>query len=78
MEKQFHTPQGITIRELTDSETDPALVVEYEKDQDFIAILPSWQDVDDAITALTAATNVKVFLRKQARIVYWLAKNQED
>jgi hypothetical protein len=46
-----------------------------QKQQDIINNLPSWQEVDDAITAATTIAALKVIIRKMARVLYWLAKN---
>lgn len=38
--------------------------------------LPSWAQVDSAITAIGSLADAKAFLRKLSRVVYLLAKNQ--
>jgi hypothetical protein len=40
--------------------------------------LPSWQEIDDAITAATTIAGLKVIIRKMARVLYWLAKDKAD
>jgi hypothetical protein len=40
--------------------------------------LPSWQEIDDAITAATTIAGLKVIIRKMARVLYWLAKDRAD
>jgi len=40
--------------------------------------LPSWTQVDAAITAIGTLADAKVFIRKLARVVYWLAKDKAD
>lgn len=39
--------------------------------------LPSWSQVDTAITNIANLTDTKAIIRKLARVVYWLAKNTE-
>jgi hypothetical protein len=39
--------------------------------------LPSWSQVDAAVTAIANLSDAKAFIRKLARVVYWLAKNTE-
>lgn len=48
------------------------------KAQAFLDNLPSWSAVSKAVDNISNLTDAKVFLRKLARIVYWLAKNSED
>ena len=49
-----------------------------QREQDIIDNLPSWSQVDTAITNISNLDEAKVFLRKLTRIVYWLAKNAAD
>lgn len=42
-----------------------------------ITNLPSWTQVDAAITNIGNLADAKAFIRKLARVVYWLAKNTE-
>jgi len=46
--------------------------------QDIADNLPAWGQVQAAINAINTLQQAKVFLKKLTRIVYWLAKNQED
>jgi hypothetical protein len=39
--------------------------------------LPSWVQIDAAITNIANLADAKAFIRKLARVVYWLAKNTE-
>ena len=50
---------------------------EAAKMQALVDNLPSWSQVDEAITAIGSLADAKVFIRKLARVVYWLAKNSE-
>lgn len=40
--------------------------------------LPSWTEVDTAITNATNIAALKVIIRKMARVLYWLAKDKAD
>jgi len=46
--------------------------------QDIADNLPAWAQVQAAINSINTLQQAKVFLKKLTRIVYWLAKNQED
>ena len=48
------------------------------KIQDFADNIPSWNAVDTAITNITNLADAKVFIKKLSRVVYWLARNQQD
>lgn len=76
--KQFHSPVGITERELTVNETSPELKNEYEKDKAFNDNMPDWSTVSDAIDNINDLAGAKVFLKKLSRVVHWLAKNKID
>ena len=45
------------------------------KAQAFIDNLPSWSQVDTAITNIATLADAKAFIRKLTRVVYWLVKN---
>lgn len=45
--------------------------------QEVLDKLPSWNAVDTAVTNIANLTDAKVFIRKLARVVYLLAKNEE-
>jgi hypothetical protein len=49
-----------------------------KKHQAIIDNLPSWAQVDAAITAISNLADAKAFLRKLARLVYWDLKNEEN
>jgi hypothetical protein len=46
-------------------------------DQAISTNLPSWSAVDGAVTAISNLAEAKTFIRKLARVVYWLAKKTE-
>jgi len=46
-----------------------------QKLEDIITNLPTWSQVDTAITNIASLADAKVFLRKLSRVVYWLAKD---
>lgn len=48
------------------------------KAQAIIDNLPTWQAISDAIDAATTIAAIKIIIKKLARVVYWLAKNQAD
>ena len=48
------------------------------KAQALINNLPTWQEVADAIDAVTTIGGLKVVVKKIARVVYWLAKDRAD
>lgn len=48
------------------------------KMQSFIDNLPSWAVVSTAVDNIGNLADAKVFIKKLARIVYWLAKDQEN
>jgi len=43
--------------------------------QDIVDNLPSWAEIETAITNATTIAALKVIVKKLARVVYWLAKN---
>lgn len=47
-----------------------------QKETDFNNNLPTWQQVSGEIDGITALAGAKIVLKKIARVVYWLAKNQ--
>ncbi len=77
MKKQFHTENGITERELAENETSIELRIEYMKNKYINDNLPEWNTVGNAIDNISNLNEAKVFIRKLARVVYWLAKNEE-
>ena len=49
-----------------------------QKEHDFTDNIPNWQTVTNNIDAITNLAEAKAFLRKLARVVYWLAKNTSE
>ena len=48
------------------------------KAADYLANLPSWAQVETAITNIANLADAKGFLKKLTRVVYWLAKNTSN
>lgn len=48
------------------------------KAQAFLDNLPSWSAVQTAVDNISNLADARVFLKKLARIVYWLARDAED
>ncbi len=48
------------------------------KAQAIIDNLPSWAQVDTAITNIANLTDAKAFIKKLARVTYWLARDKAD
>ena len=48
------------------------------KAQALLDNIPSWAQVDAAVTNIANLADAKAFIRKLARVVYWLAKDRED
>ena len=48
------------------------------KAQAIIDNLPTWAEVDQAVTNISNLADAKAFIRKLARIVYWLAKDKQN
>ena len=46
------------------------------KAQDFLDNIPSWAGVSTAVDNIANLADAKVFIKKLARIVYWLAKDK--
>lgn len=44
----------------------------------FIDNLPSWNQVSTAVDNIANLADAKAFLKKLARITYWLARDKED
>lgn len=70
----------VTPEQLTSMLRTPEVIAkeqsEAQKKADIIDALPSWQQVSDAIDGVTTLNGLKVVVKKLARVVYWLAKNQ--
>lgn len=54
-----------------------AAMVKAAKAQAFLDNLPSWAQVATAVDDISSLAEAKAFLKKLARVVYWLAKDQE-
>jgi len=54
------------------------VVVQAAKAQSIIDNLPSWAQVNQAVTNISDLPSAKVFIRKLARVLYWLARNKSD
>jgi len=52
--------------------------VQEAKMQAFLDNLPPWTQVSTAVDNIGNLADAKVFLKKLARVVYWLARNQAD
>jgi len=48
------------------------------KAQDFLDTIPLWTEVSIAVDNIANLADAKVFIKKLARIVYWLAKDTSD
>lgn len=46
--------------------------------QEFVENLPTWLQVSNAVDNIASLAGAKAFLKKLARVVYWLAKNTAD
>jgi hypothetical protein len=60
----WNTPEAIALREA--------------KAQAIADNLLSWSQVSDVVDAISNLAEAKVFIKKLARVVYWLAKNKGD
>jgi len=49
-----------------------------QKTKDIIDNLPSWAHVSKAVDNIANLADAKIFLKKLARVTYWLAKNKKD
>ena len=54
------------------------MAVQAAKVQSIIDNLPSWAQVDQAVTNISNLADAKAFIRKLARLVYWLARDKAD
>ena len=48
------------------------------KAQAFLDNLPSWVQVEIAVGNIASLADAKAFLKKLARVVYWLARDKAD
>lgn len=51
---------------------------EAQREAYFIDNLPSWKQVSTAVDNIANLADAKAFLKKLARITYWLARDKED
>jgi hypothetical protein len=49
-----------------------------QRKQDIIDNLPDWQTVNTSIDNISDLDGARIFLKKLARVVYWLAKNTSN
>ena len=49
-----------------------------QRAQELVENLPTWLQVSNAVDNISNLAGAKVFLKKLARVVYWLAKNTAD
>ena len=54
---------------------DALFVVERQKQAELAANLPDWATVEAAVDNISNIASTKTFIKKLARVVYWLAKN---
>ena len=79
--KKWKAAGGVSGPEFTQVELDQQAAIEAEqaqKAQDIIDNLPSWAHVSTAVDNIANLADAKVFIKKLARITYWLAKNKKD
>jgi len=74
MDHQAHISQSIASY---NARVEEAIRIE-AKAQAIIDNLPTWAEIDAAITAATTIAGLKVIIRKMARVLYWLAKDRAD
>ena len=48
------------------------------KVQAFLDNLPSWDQVETAVDNIANLTDAKAFIKKLARVTYWLAREQQE
>lgn len=61
-----------------EAEQAAAIAAAQAREQAFLDNLPSWSQVDAAVTNIANLADAKVFIRKLARVVYWLARNKAE
>lgn len=49
-----------------------------QRKQDINDNLPTWAQVNTAVSNITNLDEAKTFILKLSRVVYWLAKNSQD
>ena len=67
----YNSPEQVALRQ---AEADRIAA----KAQAFLDNLPSWAQVDQAVTNISNLADAKAFIRKLARLVYWLARDKAD
>lgn len=66
--------ESILLAEAKDKADKEAEVL--QKETDINTNLPTWQQVSDGIDGISSLAGAKTTLKKIARVVYWLTKNQ--
>lgn len=64
------------VKRQIDLERDAKEAEILQKQTDINNNLPTWQQISDEIDGISSLTGMKIALKKIARVVYWLAKNQ--
>lgn len=59
-------------------EVQDNLAREQARMQALIDNLPNWAVVSNRVDNISSLAEAKDYLKKLSRVVYWLAKNQED
>lgn len=57
---------------------DEPFVIERQKKTDIDVNLPDWATVSTEVDNIASLADAKVFIKKLARIVYWLARGKQD
>lgn len=66
--------ESILLAEIQEEVTKETEIL--QRETDINTNLPTWQKVSGEIDGITSLAGAKVALKKIARVVYWLAKNQ--
>ena len=64
--------EAIRLQDIADKQA-----VEDTKTQEISEVLPNWSAVSTAVDDIADLASAKVFIKKLARITYWLAKNTD-
>lgn len=67
-----------SVKQQIDQEKATIEADKIQKVNDINSNLPAWKQVSDEIDGISSLAGAKVALKKIARIVYWLAKNQME
>ena len=62
---------------IADAQAAAHAEVQAAKAQDFLNNIPSWAGVSTAVDNIANLADAKVFIKKLARVVYWLAKDTQ-